>query len=113
MMLDLHHRSQDALDWTEILDLIAAHCALTATVRWLDGLEQGAGAILSDSLEESVRRFQLVDEIWKLMDAGESLPISMIRDCREEWRLIEQGASLDLHQWVRVSGSVVALQDLH
>ena len=113
MMLDLHHRSQAALDWTEVLDLIAAHCTLTATVSWLDGRERGAGTVLSDSAEESVRRFQMVDQIWRVIDAGDSLPVSMVRDCREEWRLIEQGATIELHQWVRVSGSVIALQDLH
>ena len=26
IMLDLYHRSQQALDWSEVLDLIAAHC---------------------------------------------------------------------------------------
>ena len=113
MMLELRSRSQQALDWAEVLDLIAAHCALSATVSWLDGLEQGAGPLLSDSADESVRRFQMVDEIWRLMDVGESIPVAMVRDCREEWRLIEQGAALELHQWVRLSSSVVALQDLY
>ena len=113
-MLDLYHRSQQVLDWSEVLDLIAsAHCALTATVSWLDGVEKSAGLLLSKTADESVRRYQQVNELWHLMDAGESFPVSMVRDCREEWRLIEQGATLGLHQWVRVSTSVVSLQDLH
>ena len=112
-MLDLNHRSQVALDWSEILDLIAAHCSLTATISWLDGAEKNAGLLLSETADESVRRYQQVKELWSLMDAGESFPVSMVRDCREEWRLIEQGATLELHQWVRVSTSVVSLQDLH
>ena len=46
IMLDLYHRSQQALDWSEVLDLIAAHCTLTATVSWLDGVEKSAGLLL-------------------------------------------------------------------
>ena len=85
MMLDLYHRSQKTLDWSEILDLISAHCALTATVSWLDGVESRAGLLLCETADESVHRYQQVDELWGLMDAGESFPVSMVRDCREEW----------------------------
>ena len=113
MNLDLHHRSQQTLDWGDLLDLVAAHCTHSATISWLEGLEKNAGMLIADTAEECVRRFELVDEIWRLMDEGENVPVAMVRDCREEWRLIEQGATLDLHQWVRVADSAVTLQDLH
>jgi len=113
MTLDIHHRSQEALDWADLLALVSGNCGLTATVSWLSGREHRAGVLLADTAEESQRRFQVVSEIWRLLDDGEQVPVAGVRDCREELRLIEQGANLELHQWVSVANAVGTLQDLH
>ena len=113
MTLDIHRRSKQALDWPDLLALASGNCGLTATVSWLRGLEHKAGSLLAESAKESRRRFQVVAEIWRLLDDGEQIPVAGVRDCREELRLIEQGANLELHQWVSVANAVVTLQDLH
>ena len=113
MRVDLRQRSQEALDWSDLLALVTEHCALEATAKWVLGEECKAGALVADTLQEVRRRYTVVEDIWHLLDEGEHIPIASVRDCRDEWRMIEQGAGLDVHQWVRVASSVVTLQDLH
>ncbi len=113
MSINIHQRSQDGLDWWDLLKLVAGQCVLTATTSWLGGQENQAGRLLANSAEEANRRYEVVYDIWRVLDEGERIPLSMVRDCREQWRIIEQGGSLEVHQWISVANGVVALQELH
>ena len=110
--MDLGLRTQEALDWHELLSVLSGYCRLDATVKWLFGELDSPGALLATTLQEVQESYQLTEEIWLLVLKSETIPISSVVDCRFALEQIERGSPLDLGDWLRVRDGIVSLRSI-
>jgi DNA mismatch repair protein MutS2 len=104
LSLGLFQQSAQVLEWSKLLDNLAAHARSPL------GAARCRSIALTADLEQAVRRRDQTTEVAKLFDSADPLPAFSFPDIRDPLARAQKGAVLDTHE-LRDHAAVLALWD--
>ena len=94
------------LDWLVVCD------ALTEQCQTVKGKARARTGDFAHDRNESLRRFDVIDELWTFDDDGEHPPIAAIHDIEELSERANKGEVLEPYELVAVGNTLGALRRL-